>query len=290
MLQKNRYILIIILAIIILLLIFIGIVVAINNNNNSSSNIDNNTENIKEKDDDIMIIEMESKKKEEEEKQKEIEKQEEQNAKGIIYLTFDDGPSLDTTPTILDILKQKNVKATFFVINYNEERESLIKQEDEEGHTVALHGYTHTYSEVYSSPEACMNNFKKIQEKVYNTIGKESKILRFPGGGSNTISRKYYPGIMTEVTQRVIDEGYKYYDWNVDSDDAGKAKTSEEVYNNLINGIKENRSNVVLMHDFSKNNKTVEALPKVIDYCLESGYVFRKITEETPMVRHSVNN
>lgn len=95
---------------------------------------------------------------------------------------------------------------------------------------------------------------------------------------------------MTEVTQRVLDEGYRYFDWNIDSDDAGHAKTRDDVYNNVTSKIKPNRENVVLMHDFSKNNKTLESLSDIIDFGLQNGYVFRKITNETTMVRHSVNN
>ena len=95
---------------------------------------------------------------------------------------------------------------------------------------------------------------------------------------------------MTELTKRVVDEGFRYFDWNVDSDDAGKAKTSQDIYNNVVSGIKPGRENVVLMHDFAKNDKTVNALEAIIDYGLQNGYVFRKITDETKMVTHSVNN
>ena len=95
---------------------------------------------------------------------------------------------------------------------------------------------------------------------------------------------------MTELTKRVIDEGYRYFDWNVDSDDAGHAKTSEKVYQNVTTGIKPGRNNVVLMHDFAGNHKTIDALDNIIDWGLEQGYVFRRITEETPMVKHGVNN
>lgn len=209
---------------------------------------------------------------------------------GTIYLTFDDGPTSDSTPAILDILKKRNIKATFFVLHYNDQNAQYIKREHQEGHTVALHGYTHTYSEVYQSADTCLENFRKIGEQVYNTIGVNSKIIRFPGGSSNTVSKKYCQGVMTEVTQRAIKEGYRYFDWNVDSDDAGKAKTSERIYNNVTNGVKPNRDNVVLMHDFSGNHKTIDALEDIITWGLEQGYEFKKITRETPMVTHSVNN
>lgn len=278
-LLKYRYVLMVILGIIIILLIlFIGIIVSINNKI---------AENQKNQENDAMLIALNNQKEEEERAR---EKQEEENAKGIIYLTFDDGPSSDITPQILDILEQKNIKATFFLVHYSEKNQELVKKEANMEHTIGLHGYTHIYSEVYQSADACMENFSKIQEQVFQTTGKKSNIIRFPGGSSNTISRKYCEGIMTELTQRVINEGFRYFDWNIDSDDAGRAKTSEDVYNNVISGIKENRSNVVLMHDFSNNEKTVNALENIINYGLENGFVFRKITDETPMITHLVYN
>lgn len=209
---------------------------------------------------------------------------------GIIYLTIDDGPSSSITPQILDILKEKGVHATFFVVNYGESTEYLIKRELDEGHSVGIHGYSHDYAEIYTSADACYENITKLQEKIYNSTGKTIKIVRFPGGSSNTVSKNYCEGVMTEITQRIISEGYKYYDWNVDSRDAGGAKTKDDVYNNVISSIEHGRSNVVLMHDFGGNTKTLEALSDIIDFGLENGYVFDVIKEDTPMVTHTVLN
>ncbi len=208
---------------------------------------------------------------------------------GIIYLTFDDGPSSSITPKILDILKSKGVKATFFILNYSAENEKLVKREINEGHTVAIHGYSHEYKEIYKSVDTYMNNITKLQEKIKKSTGYNATITRFPGGSSNTVSR-FNPGIMTKLTKEVLARGYKYFDWNVSSNDAGGAKTSTQVYNNVVNGLKKNRANVVLMHDFSGNTKTVNALSDIIDYGLANGYTFSKITESTPMVTHRVNN
>lgn len=286
---KYRYILIGILAVIILLIAIIMAVIfkttKSKQNNQIAANNGGNGSNEKEQ---AMLVELENKKKEEEQREK--ERQEEENASGIIYLTFDDGPSSDITPKILDILAQKQVKATFFVVHFSDKNAELVKRENQEGYTVALHGYTHTYSELYQSADACMENFRKIQEQVYETIGKKPNIIRFPGGSSNTISRKYCKGVMTEVTKRALDEGFRYFDWNVDSDDAGHAKTRDDVYNNVTSKLKTGRSNVVLMHDFSNNHKTLDALSDIIDYGLNNGFVFRRITDETKMVTHAVNN
>lgn len=283
---KFRYILIIILVILIMLLI--SFIVAVTFAHNQKREVE------KHENENIMIIELEDKikKKEEEERQRILqqEKEEEQNATGVIYLTFDDGPSSDSTPQILDILKRNNIKATFFVLHYSEENSELIKREQNEGHTIALHGYTHTYSDIYYSADACIENFRKIQNQVYETTGIKSNIIRFPGGSSNTVSRRYSQGVMTELTKRVIDEGFRYFDWNADSTDAARPKSSDTVYENTISALEPGRNNVVLMHDFHGNHKTIDALQDVINYGLENGYVFRKITEETPMVTHSVNN
>lgn len=210
---------------------------------------------------------------------------------GTVYLTFDDGPSLDTTPEILKILRKYNISATFFVLGYDENKEYLIMEEYIEGHNIGLHGYSHRYSEIYTDIDTLMENFYQIEALVSSTtIGYESKIIRFPGGSSNTVSKRYCEGIMTEAVERVTEEGYVYFDWNVDSGDAGEAKTSEEVYKNVISGIQEGRNNVVLMHDFSGNTKTVEALPRIIEYCIEHGYALKTITSETTPVHHNVSN
>lgn len=209
--------------------------------------------------------------------------------KGVIYLTFDDGPTTTITPQILDILKKKNVKATFFILNYSEAGEQVVKREVAEGHTVAIHGYSHNYNTIYRSVDAYMQNITMLQNRIRNSTGYNATITRFPGGSSNTVS-KYNPGIMTILTKEVVDRGYKYFDWNVSSGDAGGAKTSEDVYNNVTKNLSKSRMNVVLMHDFNGNTKTLNALEAIIDYGIENGYTFAKITEDTPMVTHRVNN
>ncbi len=208
---------------------------------------------------------------------------------GVIYLTFDDGPSSSITPKILDILKQKNVKATFFILNYNATGEALVKREVAEGHTVAIHGYSHDYNSIYQSVDSYMNNITKLREKIKASTGYDATITRFPGGSSNTVS-KFNPGIMTKLCKEVVARGYKYFDWNVSSGDAGDVKTSQAVYNNVTKGLSKSRANVVLMHDFSGNTKTLNALSSIIDFGISHGYTFKNITKNTPMVTHKPNN
>lgn len=207
---------------------------------------------------------------------------------GIIYLTFDDGPS-STTSTILDILKKENVKATFFVVNFSSGYEPVIKRIVNEGHTIALHSYTHNYKLIYSSENAYYDDLLKLKEKVKNVTGVESNIIRFPGGSSNTVSM-FNRGIMSLLTKSVKENGYHYFDWNVDSRDAGGARNSTEVYNNVMKNLNKNRNNIVLMHDSHNNNKTVEALESIIKDAKNKGYKFSNITMNTPMVTHGVNN
>lgn len=208
---------------------------------------------------------------------------------GVIYLTFDDGPSTSSTPKILDILKKHNVKATFFILNYNSTTEALVKREVAEGHSVGIHGYSHSYKKIYASEEAYMENIEKLQAKIYKSTGVKSTITRFPGGSSNTIS-KFNPGIMTRLSELVVKKGYTYYDWNVDSDDAGSARDSETVYKNVTKNLSKNGRNIVLMHDFSGNNKTINALEDIIEYGKKNGYTFKTITADTPMLKHRINN
>ena len=206
--------------------------------------------------------------------------------KGVIYLTFDDGPNEGTTNVILDILKEENVKATFFVTGKGPDY--LIKRAYNEGHAIGLHTFSHNYSQVYKSVNNYYNDLNQIQNRVKKITGQESKIIRFPGGSSNTVSKNYSKGIMTILTKDILNKGYRYYDWNVDSDDAGGARTASKVYNNVIKGLSKNRNNVILMHDIKTQTK--DALRNIIRYGKNNGYAFEKITTNTPMVAHKVNN
>lgn len=213
-------------------------------------------------------------------------------ATGVVCLTFDDGPSLSNTPKILDTLQRYNVKATFFVLSFDIDKIDIVKRELEEGHTVGLHGISHEYSEIYQNIDTLMNNFYMLEDHISNNVdsGYQAKFIRFPGGSSNTVSRKYCQGIMTEATQRATEEGFVYVDWNVDSSDAGGANTADEIYQNVINGIKPGNTNIILMHDADTKEATAEALEKIIQYCIEKGYVIEPINDATEIAHHTVAN
>lgn len=209
------------------------------------------------------------------------------DSKGVIYLTFDDGPNIGTTDKILDILKANNVKATFFVTGQSTSSDYLIKREVLEGHTIGLHTYTHNYKKIYTSTDAFFEDLDKIKNKVQNITGIESHIIRFAGGSSNTVSKNYNVGIMSKLVTLVIEKGYLYYDWNVSGADTS-CKSSSCIYQHVINGLSKNRANYVLMHD--TKSYTVGALEDIIHYGQANGYVFKPITEQTPMWTHGVNN
>lgn len=210
--------------------------------------------------------------------------------KGAVYLTFDDGPSTENTEKILDILKEKKVKATFFIIGYDESKTEIVKRMKDEGHTIGIHGNSHDYSEVYTSIENTMDNFYIVDDALRKNVEYVPKFVRFIGGSSNTISRNYCKGVMTEATKRVTEEGYVYFDWNVDSGDSTGTKSAKEIYENVTKGIRQNRDNIVLMHDTNAKDSTVEALGDIIDYCIQNGYCILPISSDTTVVQHKVVN
>lgn len=207
----------------------------------------------------------------------------------VIYLTFDDGP-YKYTDKLLKILKKYDVKATFFVTNQYPDYRSMIKKEAKAGHTVAVHTYSHDYAKIYKSRRAYLDDLDKMAAIIKKQTGKYPHILRFPGGSSNTVSRNYCRGIMSDLTSYVGDYGYVYSDWNVTSGDAGETTSTEQVYKNVINGIKNQGSkpSVVLQHDIK--GFSVDAVERIIKWGLDNGYTFKKMTKKNGIVHHGVNN
>lgn len=211
----------------------------------------------------------------------------EHTAKGSIYLTFDDGPRQNTTNVILDILKEENVKATFFVTNNGPD--DLILREFNEGHTIALHTASHDYATIYSSVDNYFNDLYSVQNRVKNITGYETKIIRFPGGSSNTISRRYSNGIMSLLTKEVLNRNFRYYDWNISSGDAEPGShTSDEIYNNVISKLSHDKINMVLLHDIKPYTR--DALKRIIEYGKSNNYTFEAIKNDTDMITQRVNN
>ncbi len=204
---------------------------------------------------------------------------------GVIYLTFDDGPNSYYTPVILDALKKYNVKATFFVTSAGPD--SLIKREFEEGHAIGLHSSSHAYDKIYVSSEAFWKDMNTVRDRVKNITGKESTLLRFPGGVSNTVSRKYNKGIMTQLAKEVEQNGYSYFDWNISSGDAGGTTDPNVEYKNVISELSKKRGNVILMHDIKKH--TSLAIENIVKYGLDNGYTF-KVLDSSVVCHQRINN
>ena len=210
------------------------------------------------------------------------------NGSKIIYLTFDDGPS-QYTGELLDILAKYNVKATFFVTGINRNYSYYIKQAFDQGHTIALHTNSHNYSVVYSSVDAYFNDLNAVNELVKSQTGSYSSLIRFPGGGSNTVSKNYSVGIMSKLVSMVEEKGYRYFDWNVSSGDASGTIMSSDVYaNNIINGLGNGSYYVVLQHDTNINS--IRAVGTVIEYGLSHGYSFKALDMGSPVVHHRIAN
>ncbi|MCB2290017.1 polysaccharide deacetylase [Clostridium sp. CS001] len=196
------------------------------------------------------------------------------NAK-IAYLTFDDGPSSNTL-AILKILKQYDIKATFFV-NGHPDFADLYKQISDDGHVLANHTYSHDYKSVYSSVDNFKKDVKKLDTYLTEITGKEPNyILRYPGGSNNHISRSYGGmEIMNSVIKDMNKEGYKYFDWNVDSTDASVFRQTKE---NIVHAVLTESSSVkhavILMHDLNPKTTTVQALPEIIEGLKSQGFIF----------------
>lgn len=206
----------------------------------------------------------------------------------LAYLTFDDGPS-ENTFAILDILDEYNIKATFFVIG----KEKMGKQYKEivkRGHAIALHTYSHSYKKIYKSEAAFYKDLEKIRTLVKKETGVDTKIFRFPGGSSNTISKKYSKGLMKKLIASSAKKGYIYHDWNVDSGDGGATNLKKEkLLSNIKRDCKGRDVIDVLMHDSGKTKQTtVEALRDIIDYLKSEGYKFLPIDEGSEPVRHKL--
>lgn len=202
----------------------------------------------------------------------------------VIYLTFDDGPCAYTN-ILLDILKKHNVKATFFVINRG--YHDILRRIVAEGHTLGMHCGEHTYRKIYASEEAYFADLKEIQDTIYEQTGVISTIVRFPGGSSNAIS-KFNPGIMTRLTKMLKDMGYRYFDWNVGSGDAGGVFTKEDVFRNVVNGIGIHDISVVLQHDIKYFS--IEAVEDIIKWGKRNGYTFLPLTNDSPVMESRVKN
>ena len=200
-----------------------------------------------------------------------------------VYLTFDDGPS-SSTDKILDVLKEYDVKATFFVCGKPDSRYTdLYKRIVDEGHTLGMHSYSHKYNVIYESTESFKDDLDKLRRFLNETTGTWSKYYRFPGGSSNTVSK----ADMKELIQCLNDEDITFFDWNVAGGDATGGATKATIYNNVVNNVPRFKHSIVLLHDAADKMSTVEALPEIIEAIQAmDDTVIVPITDDTLPVQH----
>ncbi len=195
-----------------------------------------------------------------------------------IYLTFDDGPNTENTNAVLDILKEKGIKATFFVVGKNVERNpETTKRIVEEGHTIGIHCYNHDYGVIYSNVDAYVEDFEKAREIVYEVTGVETNIYRFPGGSINSYNKKVYKDIIEAMTAK----GYIYYDWNASLEDAVKNPNRDKILKNARESTLGRKVVVMLAHD------TVDVTVEVLEELLKSfpEYEFKAMDENVERIR-----
>lgn len=213
---------------------------------------------------------------------------EEEDGVRKVYLTFDDGPS-SNTDRILDILAEYDVKATFFVVGKEEEKyRPLYNRIVQEGHTLGMHSYSHKYNEIYQSVDSYAEDLCKLQEFLYDMTGVRCRYCRFPGGSSNSVSNVDMHDLIGYLDERNM----VYFDWNVSSGDAASGYISpEEIVANCTGNLESFDEAIILMHDASNKNSTVEALPKLIEtiQAMEDTKIV-PISDDTEPIHHISND
>ena len=202
------------------------------------------------------------------------------------YLTFDDGPSVNTDK-VLDILDRYKIKATFFVVGRTDKASiRRYKEIVKRGHNIGLHSLTHNYKLVYASLDSFKKDVYAIRDIVKKYTGVDSKIYRFPGGSSNGVAKIN----MHKVIKWIRSAGYQYFDWNLGGTDAAYPPPSANaIYNAIAMYAGSNTDKIVLLHDSQDKVNTLKALPRIIELLKREGYRFAKITKNTKPVHHRVN-
>ena len=198
--------------------------------------------------------------------------------KKICYLTFDDGPTKEVTPKVLEVLDQYDVKATFFVLGKMlEANRDIGRREFDEGHLLANHSYYHQYKELYATGDSFMAEIEKTQQLISEITGEEAfKLIRFPGGGHNAGT---YAAQKQDYKQLLKENGYYFVDWNCLNGDAEAALRSAD---ELVARVKETavgKNLVILMHDAAAKKTTPDALGAIIEYLKGQGYEFKRLDE-----------
>lgn len=199
--------------------------------------------------------------------------------KKVAYLTFDDGPS-ENTFKVLDILEENDIKATFFLVGsaIKKKNEDSLERMVHEGHTIGIHTYSHKCNEIYCSVERFLNDFNTVYQQIYDITGERVHIYRFPWGSNNSYSKNIKDALMEEMDRR----GFTCYDWNVDTKDSVGKPSAYSILRNIRKDIKRQDHPIILMHDASVNDLSVQILPDVIKLLKELGYEFDSLDNREP--------
>ena len=182
----------------------------------------------------------------------------------VCYLTFDDGPYSKTTSLFLDVLKEKNVLGTFFVLK-KDNLDDLYKRIRDDGHTLANHTASHKIKNgIYRSEDAFIEDIKENDDFIYNLLGVKMDVMRFPGGSPQAT----YSG---------------YIDWTLTTGDGEANLSPDEFLHNVVDKSSKYSVMSVLMHDYSKN--TALCLGDMIDILREQGFIFLPLSYNSPAVR-----
>ncbi len=200
----------------------------------------------------------------------------------VCYLTFDDGPDGTITPAMLDILKEYDVQATFFVLgNKVDQFPAMVRRMRDEGHAIGNHTYSHNYAHK-SDAKAFADDLERANRALMRAIGEPSMIIRVPGGS--------VPGdFVSKVWPHLKALGYDYYDWNVDSQDAvNRTQTASQMAQKVVSDVSRHKTAMVLMHNINTPT-SLAALPAIIEGIQAMGYEFRAIDSTTRSVKFGGN-
>lgn len=189
----------------------------------------------------------------------------------ICYLTFDDGPS-ENTLKVLEILKQYNAKATFFLVgeNITEETAPTVRQILAEGHAIGIHANVHSYEKLYKNMDSFLTDYEKLTKRLREEFGVETALFRFPGGSACT----YLKGQGKSFIRQMHARGFFCFDWNVSGEDSVGKPTVSSIQKNVFRDVFRYRLPVVLLHDSPQTPVTVEALPDILARISQEGYRF----------------
>lgn len=188
----------------------------------------------------------------------------------VAFLTFDDGPSENVTPLILDVLDRYHIKATFFVLGGMSEKNGIVLNDiRNRGHSIGIHSYSHNYSKVYKNKDSFVNELKMTENVLKQNLGQDfsTRLFRFPGGSFEDYKKQYI---------KVLNEnGYVSVDWNAVTGDAEFLNPTPEMLLKRLKATVKNKKNIVLlMHDSATKQASAQVLPDVIEYLKAEGYEF----------------